>query len=440
MPNEESFINDQVKLICGECIEAMASMAENFLDAAITDPPYHLASIVKRFGKPGSAPAKSNGETGVYKRASAGFMGKEWDGGDIAFDPETWRAVYRVLKPGAHLLAFGAPRNFGFMQVAIAEAGFEIRDVLCWLFGQGFPKNHDVKKGIEKLVGVQPVFDAETGKLNDPSEDQSKEWEGWGTALKPGYEPILLCRKPLDGTVAANVLEHGTGAINIDACRVSVDPDADASQLRTMQRGQRTDDTSGQVWGLSKNSADEPQVVRSEGRFPANVVHDGSAEVVELFPQSKGQQGEVKGDEPSECHSGVYSGPRGRLAYAKRGDLGSAARFFYCAKATAADRAASKHPTVKPIALMRWLVRMVAPKGSLILDPFAGTGTLGEAAALESVRSILIEREEEYQKNIRFRMHLLMCGPEERERELLKARGQLKSEGDLPLFEDKEAA
>jgi hypothetical protein len=225
LADAEPLLDGRVTLHCGDCLDVLATLPENSIDSVVCDPPYHLTSIVKRFGAENAAPAKA-GKTGAYKRASAGFMGKQWDGGDVAFEPETWAAVYRVLKPGGHLLAFGAPKNFGFMQVAMAKAGFEIRDVLCWVFGSGFPKSHDVSKGIDRAAGVKGEFGERKPNvhsrgdhvlhegwkrpwMDDPEavnnsgreyllgSDAARQWEGWGTALKPAHEPILVCRKPL---------------------------------------------------------------------------------------------------------------------------------------------------------------------------------------------------------------------------------------------------
>jgi len=376
----------------GDCLEVLASMAPESIDACATDPPYHLASIVKRFGAEGAAPAKGND---AYERASRGFMGKVWDGGDIAFRPETWAAVLRVLKPGAHLVAFGAPKNYHRLACAIEDAGFEIRDSLMWLFGSGFPKSHDVSKGIDARVlhggsnsarmkaanasrpgtgrernttnnnGIVGTEGRGRAPINDnPATEEAARWQGWGTALKPAYEPIILARKPLIGTVAQNVMKHGTGAINVDGCRIALD-----GGYKSKANGRPSQTGLGDNYDpTTANTAD------TLGRWPANIVHDGSDEVLAGFP-------------PAE---------EGR----------SAARFFYCAKAGKADRAESKHPTVKPVALMRWLCRLITPPGGVILDPFAGSGTTGQAALDEGFSAILIEREAEYQADIRRRLGL----------------------------------
>jgi site-specific DNA-methyltransferase (adenine-specific) len=394
--SSETFLDGRVTLRAGDCLDVLARLDECSVDSVVCDPPYHLTSIVKRFGAENAAPAKS-GKSGAYKRASAGFMGKQWDGGDVAFRVETWTAVLRVLKPGGHCVAFSGTRTYHDMATAIAGAGFEIRDQLAWIYGSGFPKSHNIG-------------------------------DGWGTALKPAWEPICLARKPLIGTVAANVLEHGTGAINIDGCRVGTDGGA-----RTDGGDERTESQPGAI-GAYKSSP----LVPGLGRWPANIIHDGSEEVVAAFPDAPGQQARVSGNEPTaNGFSGAvsFSGMRARVGSAEpRNDAGSAARFFYTAKADSYDRIGSKHPTVKPVDLMQWLVRLVTPKGGLVLDPFAGTGTTGEAAFREGMRAVLIEREVEYQDDIRRRMKLCLAGPDERARESLKARGKTESAESLPLF------
>ncbi len=323
------------QLLTGDCRDHMRAMVSRGqrVHSIVTDPPYHL-STVKRFGKPGSAPPVSAGPTGVYKRSAAGFMGKAWDGGDVAFDPETWALCLDMLPPGGHLLAFGGARTYHRMACAIEDAGFEIRDQVMWLYGTGFPKSHNVGK-----------------KLDD--------WQGWGTALKPAHEPIVVARKPLDGTVAQNVLEHGTGAINVDACRVGV-----GEKRKTTMGGMAH--KANPIYGEFADKDRSKPIETTQGRWPSNVVHDGGDEVERL--------------------------------------LGEPSRFFYCAKAGKAGRRGSKHPTVKPVALVRWLVRMVTPPGGTVLDPFAGSGTTGEAAHVEGFDSVMMEADEQYARDILDRM------------------------------------
>lgn len=347
----------------GDCLEVMDTMNKCSVDSVVTDPPYHLTSIVKRFGKEGSAPAQF-GTDGAFARASKGFMGKEWDGGDIAFQANTWRKCYDLLKPGGHLIAFSGSRTYHRMAVAIEDAGFEIRDQCIWLYGSGFPKSHNVG-------------------------------DGWGTALKPAHEPMVLARKPLsEKSVADNVMKHGTGAINIDGCRIE---------------------------GQSENS----DIDTTGGRWPSNIMHDGSEQVERIFPETSSTEVSRQ-----RTHKGIWSA--GELAETEQfmpayGDQGNASRYFYCAKTSKDERnfglhgrksgqyssdgrakeienayqrnksvSANTHPTVKPVELMRYLVRLVTPKGGLVLDPFMGSGSTGMGAREEDFRFVGIEKEEEY--------------------------------------------
>jgi site-specific DNA-methyltransferase (adenine-specific) len=312
--------------------------------------------------------------------------------------------VLRVLKPGAHLVAFSGTRTYHRMACAIEDAGFEIRDQLQWLYGSGFPKSH-------------------------------KAADGWGTALKPASEPIAFARKPLIGTVRENFELYGTGVINIDDCRVGT-----ASTPRKDPRNGNLVNAHMEMrpWMERRIANGEPlkgDFDGDKGRWPANVIHDGSDEVVGCFPDSDGQQGVVTGQEPSNAFGGtVRYGNNGidgiRNTAVPRNDCGSAARFFYAAKADADDRLNSKHPTVKPIDLMQWLVRLVTPKGGLCLDPFAGTGTTGEAAWREGMHSILIEREERFVADIHRRIELMQAGPFERAGKLATQ----EAAESLPLF------
>jgi len=395
----------------GDCLVVMDSMKKCSVDSIVTDPPYHLTSIVDRFGKEGSAPAKF-GTDGAFSRASKGFMGKEWDGGDIAFKVDTWRKCFELLKPGGHLIAFSGSRTYHRMAVAIEDAGFEIRDQCIWLYGSGFPKSHNIGKQIDKIQGnerkvigtiergsVQDAINKGVGYTADPANKNNKaifgygtetvtkgnsQWEGWGTALKPAHEPIVLARKPIDQkSVADNVLKHGVGGINIDDCRVQCEPDDDIvrpdrtdAQAYNFFRGGEQDrinvrkTTSRQprseqnVWS-DDNSGLKPDMFADadpKGRFPSNVMHDGSCVVEDVFP-----------------------------------DVSS--RYFYTAKTNQAERNAganNTHPTVKPVELMRYLVRLVTPKAGLVLDPFMGSGSTGMAAREEEFNFIGIEKEEEY--------------------------------------------
>ena len=374
-----------VSILIGDCRERMAELADASVDSCVTDPPYHLTSIVKRYSKEKPArsnleqPANKDGErinAGQYRRLAKGFMGQQWDGGDVAFQPELWAEVLRVLKPGAHLVAFSGTRTYHRMACAIEDAGFEIRDQLAWTYGSGFPKSH-----------------------NQPG--------GWGTALKPAWEPICLARKPLQGTVAANMIAHGTGAINIDGCRI--ESGADYHDLDVTQ-GVGTNSTSYNVRKADRKF--EP----AEGRWPANIIHDGSDEVLAAFPEAPGQLAPIstnaeqrktqnvygamkRGNEASAGRRYADSGATNLAALpgARRNDEGSAARFFYCAKATTEERGeGNNHPTVKPVDLMRWLCRLVTPKGGTVLDPFAGSGSTLIAADAEQFNAIGCELSPDY--------------------------------------------
>lgn len=342
-------------------------MALNSIDAIVTDPPYGL-----------------------------NFMGKNWDHGVPG--AHFWVEALRVAKPGAHLLAFGGTRTFHRLVCAIEDAGFEIRDTIMWVYGSGFPKSRNLEG----------------------------EWDGWGTALKPAWEPIIVARKPLDGTVAANVAKYGTGALNIDGCRIEYDGDADKASATP--QGKCTA-KSGALAGGVQHEGGRSEFTRPEqkGRWPANVVHDGSDEVVALFPAEAGASAPVRGTEPSRPAKNTY-GEFARGGGAFHGDTGSAARFFYCAKADRHDRndgceelpardlnwssgkqspgtfqsentdrsATNFHPTVKPTDLMRWLCRLVTPRGGTVLDPFMGSGSTLKAAELEGFGAIGIEINQEY--------------------------------------------
>jgi DNA modification methylase len=346
------------------------------------------------------------------------FMGKKWDY-DVPSE-DIWRECLRVLKPGGHLLAFAGTRTQHRMAVRIEDAGFEIRDMIAWVYGSGFPKSRNVCLDMDKMEGhglnrghriavanrhhpdgtLEP--NGEQLAAYEPKTDAAREWQGWGTALKPALEPITVARKPLQSTVAANVLEHGTGAINIDGCRVPTD-DKLGGGMVSMGRPKASE-------GWDRPWMHDPEVTERKkieaaskvaaaealGRWPANVIHDGSEEVVGLFPETGkstgGRIGNAGGGSVPNVPTGTFEA--GNPGY---GDTGSAARFFYCAKASKADRDAdNKHPTVKPTALMRYLCRLVTPPGGIVLDPFMGSGSTGKAAILEGFQFIGIEREAEY--------------------------------------------
>jgi DNA modification methylase len=389
-----------IEVLHGDCLEMLPTLAADSIDACCTDPPYHLVQLSRAGSNQPGDLATPYGRSGP-SNARTGFMGKTWDGGDIAFRPETWAEVYRVLKPGAHLVAFGGTRTFHRMVCAIEDAGFEIRDAISWLYASGFPKSLDVSKAIDKAAGATgtiipaggPVrrmipgadqhatgsWRKDSGRVYQPGDYQpataeAAEWDGWGTALKPAMELVCLARKPLISTVVANVLVHGTGALNIDGCMIPFADAADEAEAKGKNQhaafgiGPREN----RIYGTDKKDRTNYD---ARGRWPANVAHDGSDEVLAAF-----------------------------AAFGKRNPPGGIERFFFSAKANADDRADSEHPTVKPIALMRWLVRMITPPGGRVLDPFAGSGTTGEAAMLEGFDATLIEADARHAADIAHRI------------------------------------
>lgn len=402
--------------LLGDCLVELKKLPDASVDAVITDPPYEL-----------------------------GFMGKGWDKTGIANNVSMWRECFRVLKPGSHLLSFGGTRTYHRMASAIEDAGFEIRDMIEWVYGSGFPKSLNIGKAVDTMQGNERI-DAGEYKRPDGSNprknveaksiwgnadgnDQrltkgTSEWEGWGTALKPAHEPIVFARKPLEGTVAENVLKHGVGGINVDGSRVGTG---------TGEKKEYIPNDKNNIYGKNMGGGEWDN---SQGRFPANLIHDGSDEVKDCFPDTKGKigsngywgfqdkKGWNKNDVPyySESHNNQVS------------DSGNASRFFksiiYTAKASKGERNAgleelplkisggmagtqdkflktgsgnernnlnqNNHPTVKPVALMEYLINMVTKEGQTVLDPFAGSGTTGIACVKLNRKFILIEKEPEY--------------------------------------------
>lgn len=395
---------DSFDLINGDCLEVMSGMSENSVDSVVTDPP-----------------------------AGISFMGKEWD--DDKGGRDHWinwmesiaRECLRVLKPGGYALVWAIPRTSHWTATAWENAGFVVKDRIAHCFGSGFPKGQDIGKMIDKQAGVErevigfdesrlrPNRQYKSGSIGNiggnesmsdrsdngatittPSTEEAKQWDGWNTCLKPAVEDWWLFQKPIsESTIAKNVLKWGTGGLNIDGCRVEYVNEADKASATP--QGKCTA-KSGALAGGVQNDRDRESFERPElkGRYPANLIHDGSEEVIGLFPESKGQQGDVRGTELSHTGKNAY-GEYGRIASEKRGDSGSAARFFYCAKASKKDRGLdNKHPTVKPTELMRYLCRLVTRPFGLILDPFMGSGSTGKAAILEGFGFIGIECEREY--------------------------------------------
>ena len=371
-------------ILHGDARDMMLMIGADCFHAIVTDPPYGLK-----------------------------FMGKAWDYGipGVPF----WTEALRVAKPGAHLLAFGGTRTFHRLTCAIEDAGWEIRDCVMWVYGSGFPKSHNISKQIDKMEGVkrEVVGTRTDGRGASPSKianhgkgdtgighadgskqvyeetistsDAARQWEGWGTALKPAWEPIILARKPLIGTVAANVQQFGTGGLNIDGCRVETSDNLNGGGYSENYQG-----SSFLKYG-GKLEFEQPI-----GRWPANLIHDGSEEVVELFPQSKstGGKGEASGLIDNASIYGKFSGDNKGANAGGLGDSGSAARFFYCAKVSRSERGeGNTHPTVKPLALMRYLIRLVAPKESLVLDPFVGSGSTIIACEKEKVHCVGIDND-----------------------------------------------
>ena len=356
-------------LLNDDCLKAMQKLIDDGVqvDSIVTDPPYHLQSIVDRFGKASvdddtyTSEKVRNRSDGYSRLISTGFMGQEWDGGDIAFRQETWELALKLLKPGGHLLAFSASRNYHRMAVAIEDAGFEIRDQLMWLYGSGFPKSHNLG-------------------------------DGWGTALKPAHEPIVMARKFIEGTNKNNREKYGTGGINIDGCRVDYVSDYDKKHQADIARGQDNADNGVFFGGKGKTKASTHEPT---GRFPANVMHDGSEEVVSGFPNTKSTKGNPR--TASIKNQTRLNNSEEVFVNCEYDDEGSAARFFYCPKVSKSERGEDNtHPTVKPQELMKYLCRLVTPKGGTVFDPFMGSGSTGMAAKDEGFEFIGIEREKEY--------------------------------------------
>jgi DNA modification methylase len=392
-----------IELKLGDCLEVLKTIPDNSVDSVVTDPPYGLE-----------------------------FMGKKWDY-DVP-SVEIWTECLRVLKPGGHLLSFAGSRTYHRMAVRIEDAGFEIRDQIMWVYGSGFPKSHNIGKAIDKIEGnerevvgrriqrvdgttrnLQPNggFMKENVKtkpsdgyidIEKPGSENSEKWEGWGTALKPAHEPIVMARKPLsEKSIAENVLKHGTGGINIDGSRIKFRDEADYKE--STQKNQHEDFgtkpmTNNNTYG--DWSMVQPKNYQPEGRFPANIIFDEEAGQL-LDEQSGISKGAIR--KPTGKKAGDYSD----RTYGNMGDpdtirgfndIGGASRFFYCPKAAKKDRnegdVSNAHPTVKPTDLMRYLINLITPPNGVVLDPFMGSGSTGKAAVRCGVNFIGIEKEQEY--------------------------------------------
>lgn len=420
----------QAIIYAGNNLEVLPELASNSVDSIVCDPPYEL-----------------------------GFMGKSWDNSGIAYSVELWRECLRVLKPGGHLLAFGGTRTWHRLAVAIEDAGFEIRDNIAWLYGSGFPKSHNISKAIDKAAGVERTVigqamtspkgisqaegrtDTAAGayggeaKLIDitaPATDEAKAWDGWGTALKPAHEPIVVARKPVIGTVAENVLKYGTGAINIDATRIA----GEVPSVPQPTLGVKEPIVYGFATGEGRNGE---MSNNTQGRFPANIILDEYT--AELLDQQSGISKSPKAYKGDGYKETSMFGVGGVNHDKEFGDAGGASRFFYVAKANKQDRnegleniegqeigakgnglartcntcsatvldgcdcpdrtfsnpvRQNFHPTVKPTALMQYLIRLVTPENGIVLDPFCGSGSTGKAAILENKKFIGIELTPEY--------------------------------------------
>ncbi|SIC96811.1 DNA-methyltransferase [Mycobacteroides abscessus] len=436
---EPYYQDEQVILHHGDCLDVLRAddygydwnlgyrsarmFPDNSVDAVITDPPYGIAFMGKDWDQPGAfGPERRNGSPQRTQREGLAMDAGRYDLSPAAMlNFQRWCTAWateclRILKPGGHLLAFGGSRTWHRLTTGIEDAGLEIRDSIAWLYGSGFPKSLDVSKAIDKAAGAERGVvgthhrhgggSAGSGSmlgslgtdselpLTAPATVAAKRWQGWGTALKPSFEPIVVARKPLSGTVAQNVLEHGTGALNIDACRVTT---GDALVRPSVQR--HDNEVLGK--GLGAGAQVEPA-----GRWPTNVVLDEHQ--AEALDRQTGvlHSGTMRAGTDRQPRAGgtIYGADARNFVPADTyGDSGGASRFFpvfrYEAKAPTSERPNAdgvQHPTVKPLDLMRWLVRLVTPVGAVVLEPFAGSGTTAEACVLEDRQCIAIEREADY--------------------------------------------
>jgi DNA modification methylase len=384
LPTFEEYI-----LHTGKSEEILQNYPDNHFDSIVTDSPYGIRfmgkswddfDIQKNFDDRNS---KAKNEDVREGRKSNGF-GKAIFAGQYDRSPaamlefQQWfammsREFFRVLKPGGYFLNFSSPRTYHRMACGVEEAGFEIRDQIMWLFASGFPKSHNL----------------------------DGEHTGWGTALKPAHEPIVVARKPFDGTVKQNMDEFGVSALNIDGCRIELNGD-----YKSKPNGRPS--LTGLDDNYDRSNANQPD---EQGRWPANIIHDGSQLIIDQFPESKGQQGRVGPEHGDKKSINTYGDYGARHVMEPRSDSGSAARFFYCAKTSPLDRneglpdgILNDHPTVKPTDLMRYLIRLVTPKGGLVLDPFRGSGSTGKAAMYEHCKFVGIDMDEKWESISRYRI------------------------------------
>ncbi len=383
----------RARIMVGDCRESMATLDAESVDAVVCDPPYEL-----------------------------GFMGKKWDASGIAYDLEVWRQALRVLKPGGHLLAFSGSRTYHRMACAIEDAGFDVRDQIMWLYGSGFPKSHDVSKAIDKAAGAErevvgremnwgarpkigPNGHVGAWDVTAAATDEARRWSGWGTALKPAHEPICMARKPLAGAVAANVLRYGTGAINVDGCRVDLDPN-DPNIIHTESRNGTVKSLGGNGAYAGGSVGRGPTLQHPQGRWPANFIHDGSDEATEGLRDAARFFYTAKAGR-DDRDEGLHDFPAVRTGGMSATQDGSMLTGSGNERTTTRS---NMHPTVKPTDLMRYLVRMVTRPGGTVLDPFTGSGSTGRAAMLEGLRFIGCELSPEYAEIARARIRFTL-GP-----------------------------